>query len=295
MFLAAQEVGLTRSRIRRLIDGGNVLLNNSIPKPSQKLRPGDVVWVKIPEPEALDMVAEDIPLKVLYQDADLVVVDKPAGLSVHPGPGHPTGTLVNALLTLCPDLGSIGDVVRPGIVHRLDIDTSGIMVVAKTETAHHHLTKQLAARSMSKVYLALAVGHVLPTQGKIDAPIGRDRRNRKRMAVVEGGRESVTEYEVIKTLDHGSLLEVRLKTGRTHQIRAHFASIGHPLLGDKLYGKSSPLLPRQFLHAHQLGFEHPKTGAWMELTAPIPADLSGALERLETEVVGLAHGGSSNL
>ena len=280
-FLAGQDIGLTRSRVRRLIAEGFVLLNDNISKPSQKLRRGDVIRVTVPTPRTLDLVPEDIPVEIAYQDQDLIVVDKPAGLTVHPAPGHPNGTLVNALLALCPDLGSIGDVIRPGIVHRLDKDTSGLMVVAKTQTAHQNLADQIRARTISKVYIALATGLVTPDQGEIRAPIGRDRRNRKRMAVVDGGRESATKYEVLEYTGGCSLVRVVPETGRTHQIRVHFASKGHPLFGDKLYGKSSPLLSRQFLHAAHLGFVHPRTGTYLELSSPLPDELAGVLKCLE--------------
>ena len=281
VYLVAERPALTRSQVRQLIGNGHVLVNGSASKPGQKLKAGDEIHVSVPEPQLTDLLAEDIAVSVLYQDADLAVIDKPAGLSVHPGPGHPTGTLVNALLAICPDIAGIGDTVRPGIVHRLDKDTSGVMVVAKTTAAHQHLARQLASRSMSKTYRALAVGEVLPASGTLRYPIGRDRSNRKRMAVVEGGRESVTCYEVTRSVGGCSLLNVFPQTGRTHQIRVHFAAIGHPLLGDALYGKKSPLLPRQFLHAHSLGFVHPTTGEKMTFTAPLPEDMNEVLRCLE--------------
>lgn len=281
-YLVAHRPALTRSQVRHLIGNGHVLVNGAASKPGQKLKTGDQVQVRVPKPQPAELLAEDIAVNVLYQDADLAVVDKPAGLSVHPGPGHPTGTLVNALLAICPDIAGIGDTVRPGIVHRLDKDTSGVMVAAKTTAAHQHLARQLATRSMSKTYRALAVGEVLPAEGTLRYPIGRDRGNRKRMAVVEGGRESVTNYEVLCNVGGCSLLNVFPQTGRTHQIRVHFAAIGHPLLGDELYGKKSPLLPRQFLHAHSLGFVHPSTGENMTFTAPLPEDMNEVLRCLET-------------
>ena len=280
-YLVSHNRDLTRSRVRQLIDNGHVLVNDGMAKPSQKLRKGDVVQLRVPEPQPASLQPEEIAIKVLYQDSDLAVVDKPAGLSVHPGPGHPTGTLVNALLAICPDIVGVGDTVRPGIVHRLDKDTSGVMVAAKTTASHHHLTRQLAARSMSKMYRALALGELLPVSGTLRFPIGRDRVNRKRMAVVEGGRESATGYEVIRNIGGCSLLNVFPETGRTHQIRVHFAAVGHPLLGDALYGKASPLLPRQFLHAYSLGFLHPSTGEKMTFTAPLPEDMNEVIRCLE--------------
>ena len=281
IYLVAQRPALTRSQVRLLIGNGHVLVNGAASKPGQKLKAGDEVQVRVPDPQPANLQAEDIAVNVLYQDAHLAVVDKPAGLSVHPGPGHPTGTLVNALLAICPDIVGVGDTVRPGIVHRLDKDTSGVMVAAKTTAAHQHLARQLASRSMSKTYTALALGEVLPAEGTLRYPIGRDRGNRKRMAVVEGGRDSVTSYEVTRSVGGCSLLNVFPKTGRTHQIRVHFAAIGHPLLGDGLYGKKSPLLPRQFLHAHSLGFVHPTSGEKMTFTAPLPEDMNEVLRCLE--------------
>ena len=281
IYLVSQRPDLTRSQIRLLIGNGHVLVNGTSSKPGHKLNAGDEVQVTVPEPQASGLQGEDIAVNVLYQDADLAVVDKPAGLSVHPGPGHPTGTLVNALLAICPDIAGIGDTVRPGIVHRLDKDTSGVMVAAKTTAAHQHLARQLASRSMSKTYRALTVGEVLPAEGTLRYPIGRDRANRKRMAVVEGGRDSVTGYQVIGRVGDCSLLNVFPQTGRTHQIRVHFAAIGHPLLGDGLYGKKSPLLSRQFLHAYSLGFVHPSTGEKMTFTAPLPEDMNEVLRCLE--------------
>ncbi len=280
IYLVSQRPALTRSQVRQLIGNGHVLVNNCPSKPGQKLKVGDEVRVTLPEPQPADLQAEDIAVSVLYQDGDLAVVDKPAGISVHPGPGHPTGTLVNALLAIFPDIAGIGDTVRPGIVHRLDKDTSGVMVVAKTTASHQHLARQLASRSMSKTYSALALGEVLPAEGTLRYPVGRDRGNRKRMAVVEGGRESVTRYEVIRSVGGCSLLNVFPQTGRTHQIRVHFAAIGHPLLGDELYGKKSPMLPRQFLHAYSLGFVHPSTGEKMTFTAPLPEDMNEVLRCL---------------
>lgn len=280
-YLVSRRPALTRSQVRQLIGNGHVLVNGNPSKPGQKLKAGDEVRVGLPEPQASGLQPEDIAVNLLYQDAHLAVVDKPAGLSVHPGPGHPTGTLVNALLAICPDIAGIGDSVRPGIVHRLDKDTSGVMVAAKTTAAHQHLARQLASRSMSKTYRALAVGEVLPAAGTLRFPIGRDRVNRKRMAVVEGGRDSVTSYEMVRSIGGCSLLNVFPQTGRTHQIRVHFAVIGHPLLGDSLYGKTSPLLPRQFLHAYSLGFVHPSTGEKMTFTAPLPADMNEVIRCLE--------------
>jgi 23S rRNA pseudouridine1911/1915/1917 synthase len=219
---------------------------------------------------------------VVYQDDGLIVIDKPAGLSVHPGPGHSDGTLVNALLARCPDIKGIGGVIRPGIVHRLDKDTSGLMVVAKTEQAHQSLSAQFKEHRVAKGYLALVIGTVKPADGRVDAPIARDPRHRKRMAVVMGGREALTRYRVIQRFNEYSLLEVYPETGRTHQIRVHLTYLGHPLLGDGVYGKRSPLLDRHFLHAHHLGFRHPTSGEPLEFRSALPDDLQHAVESLRS-------------
>jgi 23S rRNA pseudouridine1911/1915/1917 synthase len=277
-FLARQDTGLTRSRLRQLIDGGDVLVNGEAVKPAHRVRHGDRVLVSVPPPRPSVAVAQDIPLTVVYQDAELVVIDKPAGLAVHPGPGHPDRTLVNGLLALCPDIRGIGGEIRPGIVHRLDKDTSGLMIAAKTEAAHHNLSRQIKDRVVEKGYLALVEGVPSPDSGVIDAPIGRDPRRRTRMAVTAGGRESRTGYRLLERAGAYGLLELQLRTGRTHQARVHLAWLGHPLLGDGVYGKRSPLLPRHFLHAHRLGFAHPATGEALAFRSPLPPDLQAALE-----------------
>ncbi len=277
-YLAGLELGLTRSRLRQLIDSGNVLVNGAAVKPAHRVRPGDCVLVSVPPPEPSIAIAQDIPLNVVYQDAELVVIDKPAGLAVHPGPGHPDRTLVNGLLALCPDIQGIGGRIRPGIVHRLDKDTSGLMIAAKTEVAHHNLSRQLKDRAVTKTYLALAQGAPSPESGIIDVPIGRDPRRRTRMAATAGGRESRTAYRVLERAGAHSLLELQLHTGRTHQARVHLAWLGHPLLGDAVYGRRSPLLPRHFLHAHRLAFAHPATAEPLEFRSPLPLDLQAALD-----------------
>ena len=273
-FLAGQGLKLTRSRLRNLINDGMARLNGQPARPSQRVRQGDLVSLTVPPPRELDLTPQSLPLDVVYQDGQIIVVDKPAGLSVHPGPGHPDGTLVNALLARCPDIQGIGGAIRPGIVHRLDKDTSGLMMVAKTEGAHHHLSAQIKDRRVTKGYLALTVGVSQPPQGIIDAPIARDPRNRKRMGVVIGGREARTRYETVETFDGYALVELYLETGRTHQARVHLAYLGHPLLGDSVYGRGSPLLARHFLHAHHLGFQHPTSGEPLDFRAPLPPDLA---------------------
>ena len=275
--------GLSRSRLQALAADGNVTVNGDAARPSQRLRHGDVVIVCVPPARSpADLVPQDIPLSIIYEDSHLVVVDKPAGLPVHPGPGHPDGTLVNALLAHCPDIRGIGGELRPGIVHRLDRDTSGLLVVAKSQTAHQNLTEQMQHRAMLKEYLAVAVGLVTPESGTVDAPIGRDPRHRQRMAVSVGGRDARTHYETLAELPGHTLLKLRLETGRTHQIRVHLAWLGYPILGDEVYGKDSGLLRRQFLHAARLGFRHPVSGDWLEHQAELPEELQDVLQQLQS-------------
>ena len=278
-YIAAQ-CQISRSYAQKLIDDGQVAVNGHAAKASQKLNTGDNIVVSIPPPSPISLAPEDIPLKVVYEDKDLIVVDKPAGLLVHPAAGQHTGTLVNAILARCPDLGEINGSVRPGIVHRLDKDTSGVMMVAKNDAAQRSLSRQIKQRSIKKGYLALVLGHLTPERGAIDAPIGRHPKDRKRMAVVSGGREARTEYKVIKYFDDYTLVEAMPETGRTHQIRVHFAAIGHPIFGDHIYGKRSPLLGRQFLHAHRLGFKLPSSGEFVEFRAELPPDLEEVLKQL---------------
>jgi 23S rRNA pseudouridine1911/1915/1917 synthase len=251
---------------------------------------GAPVSVLIPPPEETDLVAEAIPLTIVYQDNDIIVVDKPAGLTVHPAPGHPSGTLVNALLAACPDLRGpstrlrtgISGTLRPGIVHRLDKDTSGLLVVAKNDRAMRALQAQLKERSVHKTYLALVEGVPSPREGTIEAPIGRNPKNRKKMAIVAGGRESTSRYRIREEISGGkyTLLEVEPVTGRTHQIRVHMAAVGHPIVGDAVYGRRSEVVGRQFLHAWKLGFGMPLGGRQVEFESPLPTDLREALETL---------------
>ena len=280
-YLARVEPSLSRSRIKSLIEGGHVLVDGAPCKPSRRLRPGERLVLSIPAAQPIELQPEPIPLHVAYEDEYLLVVDKPAGLSVHPGPGHPAHTMVNALLALAPDLPGIGGYLRPGIVHRIDKDTSGLMVVAKTEPAHIHLSRQLKDRAMSKGYLALAQGRITRDQDTIDAPLGRHPVHRKRMAVVSNGRTAQTSYRVLCHFHDATYLDVTTRTGRTHQIRVHLSHIGHPLLGDAVYGRKHPQLGRHFLHAHKLGFTHPSTGEWVEFTAPLPDDLLELLESIQ--------------
>ena len=272
---------LSRSRVQQLIRSGLATLNGESVRCSQPVRPGDRLDLVIPPPEPTEPIPQDIPLQIVYEDEDIVVVDKPAGLVVHPAPGHPHGTLVNALLARYPDL-SAGGALRPGIVHRLDKNTSGLLVVARRDAAHRALVGQMRRRSMLKAYLVLVDGHMPEREGVIEGPIGRHPRQRKRMAVVSTGRPARTHYRVLEELGPYSLVEARLETGRTHQIRVHFAHSGHPVLGDPTYGRRAGVLglTRQFLHACRLGFALPSSGEWREFEAPLPEDLAEALEKL---------------
>ena len=267
---------LSRTHAQKLIAEGKIRVNDRAAKASTRLNINDRVDIIVPPAPATSLSPEAIPLDIIHQDDDLLVVDKPPGLTIYPAPGHPSHTLVNAIIARFPELP--GDTLRPGIVHRLDKDTSGLMVVAKNSSAQQDLADQFKAHLVSKTYLVLVKGQLTPEQGAIDAAIGRDPHNRKRMAVVTEGREARTEYQVINYIGKHTLLEVKPKTGRTHQIRVHLAAIGFPVVGDKIYGVKSPFLARQFLHASRLGFTHPTTHEYVEFTSDLPADLAKALE-----------------
>jgi 23S rRNA pseudouridine1911/1915/1917 synthase len=280
-YLASSPLGLTRSHLQKLIEGGCVRVNGQAARPAFKLRRGDRVEILIPPAEPVQLAAEDIPLEVIYEDTDLAVINKPAGLTVYPAPGHPSHTLVNAMLRRFPDLSTFGDSLRPGIVHRLDKDTSGLMVIARNEKARLNLVEQFKSRSVIKKYLVLVKGKIIPGRGAIDAPIGRDPSDRKRMAIVTRGRQARTDYTVQQYVDGYSLLEVRIQTGRTHQIRVHFSAIGYPVVGDPTYGIKSRLLNRQFLHAHFLEIRLPVSGQTRSFTCKLPADLSNVLASIQ--------------
>jgi len=277
LYVAHHCPDVSRSHAQRLIEEGFVTVNGRPAKPSRLLQRGDRVVVRVPPPSPLDLEPEAIPLSIVYEDPDLLVVDKPAGMAVHPGAGRSRHTLVNALLARCPDLAGIGGVLRPGIVHRLDKDTSGLLLVAKNDRAHTALSRQLKERTVEKGYLALVTGRLEPKEGIIEGAIGRDPRNRKRMAVVEGGRPARTAYRVREYLADCTLVEASPSTGRTHQIRVHLAAVGHPIVGDAVYGRPSPFVERQFLHACRLGFHHPADGRRLVFESPLPPDLQQAL------------------
>ncbi len=282
VFLAQRFPDLSRSQIQRLIHSGLVTVEGVVkPEPSFRIRPGIGVTITVPPPPPSELRPQPIPLRVVYADEDVIVVDKPPGLVVHPAPGHPENTLVNALLAQFPDLALAGG-LRPGIVHRLDKETSGLMVVARNERAKRSLIEQIKARKVLKLYLALVWGCPEPPEGTISDPIGRHPIHRKKMWVVPWGRPAITHYRVLRRAGPFCLVEVRLETGRTHQIRVHFAHTGHPVAGDSAYSRPrKPSPPRQFLHAWKLGFFLPSSGQWQEFASPLPADLADFLAAAE--------------
>ena len=290
-FLASNLQDVTRSWLQKLIEAGNVSVEGreKLAK-NYKLRAGDRLTVELPEPETLDVMPEDIPLDIVYEDEYLLVVNKPAGMVVHPAVGNYTGTLVNAVMFHCGDqLSSINGVVRPGIVHRIDKDTSGLLVIAKTDAAHRGLAEQFAVHSIKRAYRAVVYNNIKEDDGRVDAPIGRNPKDRLKMAVVSAdkGRRAVTNYHVLERSGKFTYVECRLETGRTHQIRVHMAYIGHPLLGDPLYGprKGMSGVTGQVLHAKELGFVHPITGKYMEFDSELPTEFVKALKKagFETE------------
>jgi 23S rRNA pseudouridine1911/1915/1917 synthase len=270
----------SRTQVQKLIRDGYITVNGKPTKAGLKLNPDDRIDIAIPPTPPSPLTPEALPLNIIYEDDDLLVIDKPAGLAVHPAPGHYSHTLVNAILSYLPSLPDSEDSLRPGIVHRLDKDTSGVMVIAKNSKAHANLGSQFKTRSVEKAYIVLVKGHLTPESGLIEAPIGRDPCNRKRMAVVSRGRQARTQYQVIKYIGKYTLLEVRPETGRTHQIRVHMSAIGYPVAGDATYDEKSPHIPRQFIHAYRLGFRLPSTGEYKEFTSELPADLKQALENV---------------
>lgn len=305
-FLAARVEGVSRTTLKRAIEEGDVLVGGRESKPSYKLRAGERVEAELPEPPATEVEPEDIPLEIVHEDEEVVVVNKPAGMVVHPAAGVRTGTLANALAyrfqkdegkaSSHPTSFTLPPSIRPGIVHRLDRDTSGLIVVAKTMRAHENLSEQFRARTVFKSYAALVHGSTKEDKGKIEQPVGRDPRNRTRMGVVRGGRAALTLWRARRRFDRFTLLDVEIKTGRTHQIRVHLAWLKHPVVGDETYGMgrdktvADPRLRaaiaamgRQFLHAARLGFHHPRTGEWMSFDAPPPPELARLLEELEAK------------
>ena len=275
-FLASRIPELSRSRIQALMEEGRVLVNGEPKLRSCKLRGGEAIALTVPAVIASENLPEDIALEILFEDDDLIVINKPAGLVVHPAPGHAGGTLVNALLHHCTSLSGIGGVERPGIVHRLDKETSGCLVAAKNDAAHQSLTEQFAGREVRKIYLAICAGILKKKKGTINVPLGRHPVHRQKMGIrVRDGREAVTDWLVLAALPCGTLVRCTLHTGRTHQIRVHMKHLGHPVVGDEVYGKRAGFA-RQLLHAWKLGFSHPRTGIPLDFTAPIPSDFLAA-------------------
>ena len=281
-FLALQDTGITRSAAAALIEQGCCLVNGKIAAKNQKLKTGDTVTLDVPEAQPADILPENIPLDIVYEDSDLLVVNKPKGMVVHPAPGHPDGTLVNALLYHCGDsLSGINGELRPGIVHRIDRDTSGLIIAAKNDFAHVKLAEQLQDHTLARTYRCIVTGNLREDTGTVNAPVGRCPADRKKMAVVAGGRNAVTHWTVLERYPGVNYVECRLETGRTHQIRVHMAYIGHPILGDTVYGNKKPVpgLQGQCLHAVGLKFIHPRTGELVELTCGLPEEFEKQLKK----------------
>ena len=290
VFAAENYDELSRSGIKKIIDAGGMLVNGKAVKANYKIRKADVATMILPESEPLEIIAQDIPLDILYEDDDVIVINKPQGMVVHPAPGNPDGTLVNALMyRMHGSLSTINGVVRPGIVHRIDKDTSGLLVVAKNDAAHLSLAEQIKAHTLRRVYNAVVIGSFKPDEGRIDMPIGRHPIHRKKMAVTDkNSKPAATNYRTLEFFDGYSLCEFRLETGRTHQIRVHAAYLGHPVLGDPLYapeaGKNKFGLSGQCLHAKMLALTHPSTGKYMEFEAPLPDYFENVLAKLRAKL-----------
>lgn len=283
-YLTTELDTMSRSKVQNLIADGYVIVNGETIKANYKLETGDKVEVFVPEPEAVDVEAEDIPLDIIYEDKDIVLINKAQGMVVHPGAGNPNGTLVNALLFHIKDLSGINGEIRPGIVHRLDKDTSGILMVAKNDEAHVNLSEQLQNRTVKRKYWALVHGVLPHEHGTINAPIGRDPKDRQKFTVIKGGKEAISHFRVLERIQKFSLMEVSLETGRTHQIRVHLNYIDHPVAGDKIYGPKKSLEGNgQFLHARMLEFTHPRTGETMSFEAELPALFEETLDRLRKD------------
>jgi 23S rRNA pseudouridine1911/1915/1917 synthase len=283
--LAMLEADWSRSQIQIWLKDGGVLVNGETVKTNYKVRPDDVIHVSVPDAEPLDIEAEDLNLEIVYEDADVLVVNKPRGMVVHPAPGHTSGTLVNGLMHQVSDLSGINGIMRPGIVHRIDKDTSGLLMVAKNDKAHVSLVDQLVKKTVTRKYIALVHGHIPHDKGTIDAPIGRDARDRQSMTVVDSGKHAVTHFRVLERFGNFTLIECRLETGRTHQIRVHMKYIGYPLAGDPKYGPKKTIeFDGQALHAAVIGFIHPRTEEYMEYETPLPQVFSELLEEMKENV-----------
>lgn len=285
-FLSEKNTDKSRSYIQGLIEKEVIKVNGKVKKSNYKLKLKDEVSAEIPEPVELEVIPENIPLDIVYEDSDVIVINKPQDMVVHPAPGNYTGTIVNALLYHCKDLSGINGVIRPGIVHRIDKDTSGILVIAKNDNAHNKLAEQLKDHSMTRAYYALVEGNIKQEEGTVNAPIGRHPVDRIKMAIVKDGREAVTHYKVLERFGDYTLVQCNLETGRTHQIRVHMAHIGHPLVGDEVYGfkKQKFKLMGQALHAKVLGFIHPTSGEYMEFSSELPSYFEELLKKLRNRI-----------
>lgn len=284
MYIAQKNDKLSRSMIQKLIEDGEILVNGQTKKISYKVHTGDEIEINIPEPKETNIKPQNIPVEVIYEDSDIIVVNKPKGMVVHPANGNPDGTLVNAILALCKDnLSGIGGEIRPGIVHRLDKDTSGLLIIAKNDLAHKNISEQIKNRQVKKIYIALVKGNVAEDEATIDMPIGRSTKDRKKMAVRKDGKTAITHFKVLKRYNKYTLLEIKIDTGRTHQIRVHMAEIGHPVVGDMVYssGKNEFGIEGQMLHAKSLDFKHPVTGKEMHLEADLPQYFVDVLNKLQ--------------
>ncbi|MDS9470515.1 RluA family pseudouridine synthase [Sporosarcina pasteurii] len=276
---------ISRTQIQQWIKDGNILVNDQAVKPNYRVRENDCIVIDEPEPEELNIIAEDLNLEIIYEDQDVLIVNKPRGMVVHPAKAHASGTLVNGLMYHCKDLSGINGVLRPGIVHRTDKDTSGLLMVAKNDIAHVSLVDQLVEKSVKRVYLALVHGHIPHNNGTIDAPIGRDEIDRQKMTVTERGKDAVTHFKIVERFKDYTLVECELETGRTHQIRVHMEYIGHPLVGDPKYGlKNTIPFGGQVLHAGTLGFTHPRTNEYVEFTVEPPEDFQTLLNEVRNSV-----------
>lgn len=285
-YIAQKCENLSRTMIQKLIEDGEILVNGQEKKISYKTKQGDVIEIHIPEAKEINLKAQDIPLDVVYEDDDIIVVNKPKGMVVHPANGNPDGTLVNAVMSLCKgSLSGIGGEIRPGIVHRLDKDTSGLIIIAKNDVAHINLSKQIKDRRVKKIYIALVKGNVSENEATVNMPIGRSTKDRKKMAVKKDGKEAITHFKVLKRYGKYTLLELKIDTGRTHQIRVHMAEIGHPVVGDMIYsnGKNEFGIEGQMLHAKSLDFQHPVTGKQIHLEAELPKYFEEILSKLDKQ------------
>ena len=286
-YISTKDKDLSRAAIQKLLENNNITVNDEVKKNSYKVRKGDIIKIDIPEPKESGLVAQDIPIEIVYEDSDIIVVNKPKGMVVHPANGNPDGTLVNAIMNICKDsLSGIGGEIRPGIVHRLDKNTSGLLIVAKNDNAHIKMSEQIKNREVKKIYIALVRGVIAEDEATINMPIARSKKDRKKMAVDKEGKEAITHFKVLKRYDNYTLLEIKIDTGRTHQIRVHMSQIGHPVVGDDVYsnGKNEFGVEGQMLHARSLDFKHPITGKEIHLEADIPDYFKKVIELCDSRM-----------